>query len=425
MIKFRISNLLCLIIAIAWVYLGTLPWREQVMINQLEAGESTGSTNFLLPYGVDFSRAYIKNELTKDDPVLESLALLTKKNIQQRPLLAYSWLDLAEIEYRLENDSQKIYEYVSKAQEFWPTTSYSLYVIASFWLKIGEVEKAINAFGQYLETRPSQVSTVLGITSLLESDANRVIELLFAENLTDPARQINISKRMLSYAIKQKNSNLASATWNKFSTILLEDEQLVVDYIKFLIQQNLVEQAQVIWKTRYGDQQIAESFLNSGFELEMIQGSFGWKIGNSTEFQWGIDDEIFFQDERSLMLKFSGESNIQFHHVEQLIPVQPGAIYQVSAYWRGQGITTRSTPHIELSAVHSNIQTKARSQTKRGSWGWEKLEALLEIPEDSALLRVRIKRNRTQSLDKNIAGSVWFDDFKIIRLGNERNKFEL
>ena len=416
MIKFRSANLILLVIAIIWIYLGLLPWREQLVIKAIQTTESSEFKFSPFPFSVDANRSYVRKKLTQSDPDLESLALQAQKNISQRPLLAYSWLDLAEIKYRQGEDIQAVNEYVSKAQSLWPTTSHSLYLVASFLLKTGELDKSIQAFGQFLETRPSQVPAILSITPLLEPDTDQLVEFLFSDSPTGKANRAKIIKRAFNYSIKHKKSGLAASIWNKFNSTLLEDNELVVDYIKYLIRQNQIKQALAIWKSYFGEQQIVETFLNSGFESEMIQTGFGWKIANSKEFEWGIDNEIAYQGERSFMLKFSGESNIHFHHIEQLIPVVPGAKYRLSTYWRGQNITTRSTPHIELSAVHSDEPATVRTKTKRGNWSWEKLEAELEIPQDSSLLRVRIRRNKTKSLDKNISGSVWFDDFKITRI---------
>ncbi len=411
---FRVPNMLFLAAIMTWSYLGLLPWREQQQIEAIEADGINLDIN-RLPFGVEVSRVYVNKKLLENNSDMDLLESLVKKNIIDRPFFAHSWLDLAHIKYHQKNLDEAI-EYADKAQQLWSTEGYLLYFVGSFWMKIGEFDRAIKTFGKYLSTKPRNISGILDILFLLESDSDKLVRLLFADESIESNNREQLLRRVLSNSIHENRIKLAISLWNQFNPDEFSNDKLSMKYLNALIRHNYIDQAILAWNQYTDDLPVENVIVNGGFESEFINGGFDWRIRSQDGVEWSLDSDISYQGQNSLKLNFDGQDNINYSNIQQVIPVEPGAKYRLTAYWRGTNVTTRSTPFIQLAAIRGQEKVNSRSDSKRGSWSWEKLAVEIKMPEDSKLLRVSIRRKKTNALDRNISGTIWFDEFNLEKL---------
>ena len=407
-----VVKLLVLIIIFSWVYLGSLAWQDYRLIEQINSEQSNTSQIVSIPFFVESAREQVNEKLSKANPDISHLEQKILKNIENRPLYAYSWLDLANLKY-YQDDEKLLNFYINQAQNLWPTASYSLYLIGSFWFKIGENEKAIKAFNQYLYTRPKELASILNIIRIIQRNRGTLVDLIFDSEYGDSEYKHVLAERIMNYALRNKDLDLTNSIWNKMNGSLIDNDELVQKYLNNLILNNEIEAAIVVAQQYFPGIEIKETILNAGFESEIIDGGFHWNFREHNSVNHSIDTEISFEGENSLKIEFTGGENVDYQHVKQIIPVEPGTTYKVTAYWRAQGITTRTTPYIELAAMNSSYRAVTRSESKRGNWSWKEVEMEIDIPDDSNLMRIMIKRDKTSALDKNIEGQLWIDDFKI------------
>ena len=393
-------------------------WQQDTQIKNIES-ESTSLSDFkFIPFADQALFSSIEKQLIGGDPdydvVEKQIALLQ----DYRPLYAPAWLQLAQL-HLLKGDKTTAIKHARFAEQLWENRGFHLYRIASFWIKVGDVENAIRTLGRYIITHPEDTFSSLRMARLLSGDPVKMINEMYSAENDALLAERQVHEKIFDYALKQQDTELALATWQKFGPDLVSNERHIGRYINYLIANNNSAAALEVWNAFSGID-ITEKMTNGGFESALSRLGFGWNIQHSDEFSWDIDEDIFYQGSKSLKLAFDGEHNVDFQHIRQIIPVEPGQTYRFSGYWRGNGLTTTSTPYIELTPMYTVERLNVRTKANKGNWGWEKFEEYIEIPLQSNFLRVRIRRNLSKALDKNIAGRVWFDEFELEKVsGNQ------
>lgn len=415
-----IKGSLCLF-CLVWIYSNYLLWQQDSQTKKIANDQVSAAEFEFIAFADQPLYSSIEKQLASGevefDFVEKQIALLQ----DYRPLFAPAWLQLAQL-YFLKGDKDAAMENAHFAQQLWKNRGFHLYKIASFWVKVGDTDNAIRTLGRYIITHPDDIYSSLHMARLLSGDPQKMLTELYTVDNSELLNEQEAHEDIFDYALKQEDAELAQTTWNKFSSQLVINERLVGRYINFLIAQNDSELALTVW-TAYSAIDISEKISNGGFENELSRLGFGWNFQQSDEYSWDIDDEIYHQGGKSLKLAFTGEHNVDFQHIRQIIPVEPGETYRFSGYWRGNGVSTTSTPYIELTPMYTIERQNARVGTNKGNWGWEKIEEFIEIPLQSNFLRVRIRRNQSSSLDRNISGRVWFDELKLEKISNEQLKF--
>ena len=110
-------------------------------------------------------------------------------------------------------------------------------------------------------------------------------------------------------------------------------------------------------------------------------------------------------------IDFGGQDNIHLTVPWTRIPVEPGARLVLTGQWRAAGLTTRSRPYLQLTAEGARIN--ARVEVPGADFDWQPFELDVDVPEESQLLRLTVRRNRTNAFDRNIAGTLWLDDLTL------------
>ncbi len=155
--------------------------------------------------------------------------------------------------------------------------------------------------------------------------------------------------------------------------------------------------------------------------MELTRLGTGWMNRFVNGVKGLIDSNISKEGKYSYRLDFDGKQNINYYHFSQKLPLQSGKKYLLSGFWKGREVSTRSTPFIEISSINSQNNQTRRSVTKRGTWEWERFEITFTVPEDAWLVRIRVRRFKTDALDQLISGSIWLDDITLESVSEESN----
>ncbi|MEE9448170.1 MAG: hypothetical protein V3V09_09435, partial [Arenicellales bacterium] len=116
-----------------------------------------------------------------------------------------------------------------------------------------------------------------------------------------------------------------------------------------------------------------------------------------------------------LKVALDGTENINLHRPTITVPVEEGAQYRLSVYWKGEQITTRTNPFFELYFKDGEKTKTIRSKQKRGSWNWQRINMGFDVPMGTHFVNLRLRRHSTQSLDKLISGTIYLDDVQLTR----------
>jgi len=164
-----------------------------------------------------------------------------------------------------------------------------------------------------------------------------------------------------------------------------------------------------------------EHVFDGGFEKQITYGSeivFGWQVNNNPQTQMVIDPDQSHDGRRSLKLVFEARANLEAVNVFELVPVQPGAEYDVEWYVSTKDLVTGSAPSVDVLDPTTNGVLVSSTPTPTGTIPWTKMNLSFKTGEKTEAVLLRVVRVSCATKDTPacpIFGVVWYDDFSIQR----------
>ena len=222
----------------------------------------------------------------------------------------------------------------------------------------------------------------------------------------------------MRHARNQNNLPLASAIWQRLDHPREPGERVVSDYLGLALNHGAFELVTAAWAEL--DPEYRPGSLPAGsFHLPIeYMPTFGW----STRMPTGVrlmretvnpvpwrqaEDEANNNNKSSATLRliFDGSENIRFRHLSVRFPVLEPGRYQLSGWWRGERLTTRSLPRLEAGLNLSG--QRERLEAPSGHFSWQPFTMDLEVTTPMDTLVLRVIRDSTHAFDRYIEGSMW------------------
>ncbi len=396
------------------MYFGTIPYREELHLKRIDAGVDGVEFREKIPFTDKPGRLLARKWLASRQGSAEDALYHIKQSIKNRPLYAHSWLDLAEINIRLKK-YKEAGEYIDIATDMWPNHRILLWRAAMLWLQIGEENKVFAILKRYIRARPGHLKRAVVVGARFETNPERLIKRLVPEEPPYDKQVGYYMEQLLIYAINQNNADLANAAWLRFSEKSRKDKKILSKYIDYMIRTDDGNNAVNVF-LQYTGGHIKDDVFNGGFENKLLNFGFGWIAKKNAGVSLTFDTDYTFKGNQSLRIDFDGTTNLDYRHLYQRILVEPGGRYQLKGMWRGEGISTRSNPYLEMFSIGAKKNSRTKTQSKRQSWRWQLIQAELQVPEDSSFITVRMRRRKADALDNKISGSIWLDELHIVKL---------
>jgi hypothetical protein len=194
------------------------------------------------------------------------------------------------------------------------------------------------------------------------------------------------------------------------------DDHLYDRYVHFLISRREIQRAAAIRKQHIGD----EGITYPGFEYPLSNRGFGWRLDSGEH--WNIQRVGFqkIEGNYSLQIRFSGNENIHFHHLRQIVPVLPGKDYEISFWWRSRNLTTDQLPFIEVIGFDCK-NSYWKSEMIPFTAGWQKETIFFSVPEECHAVTVRLRRQVSHRFDSKISGEIWLDQFNLETIDRQQS----
>jgi hypothetical protein len=191
------------------------------------------------------------------------------------------------------------------------------------------------------------------------------------------------------------------------------DPDMVLQYTHFLVGQKKVLAAREVWD-QLDD---GAGMTNAGFEKEITRRGFDWRYSEDKQENWEIRriNSTVSDESHALRVWFAGEKNIAFHHLYQIVPVEPLQPYRLSYRWKSKWISTDQGPFVEIYGYdQKGLHHKGPMIKGTNLWHTETLE--FKPPEECNAVVVRLRRLKSRRFDSKIAGTLWLDDFKLEKI---------
>ena len=187
-------------------------------------------------------------------------------------------------------------------------------------------------------------------------------------------------------------------------------------YLEFLIQHRFYELAYYTWLQFLPQQQLAQAghLYNGGFEAPPSGMPFDWVLTKGTGVTAEVAAKADQPGERVLHLQF-GPGRVDYRDVTQLIMLAPGQ-YQFHGKYKGDLVSERGLEW-RVTCAGKDQNAIGQGVVSRGANSqWLDLEFSFTVPEaDCPAQYVKLVFDARSASEKFISGSIWFDDFKIVR----------
>ncbi|MEE9238658.1 MAG: hypothetical protein V3U58_03770, partial [Thermodesulfobacteriota bacterium] len=145
----------------------------------------------------------------------------------------------------------------------------------------------------------------------------------------------------LQFLIRKRDVNESKKIFDSIRKNNLEqniDDRTFRDYINLLIAHKEIDYAYAEWRNKY-PLETPDLVWNSGFENDILNYGFDWIINNGNGFKVSID---VADNSKNLRIDFNGQENLDFRNLYQIVPVEPGSVYDFIYNMETLDITTRN-----------------------------------------------------------------------------------
>lgn len=245
----------------------------------------------------------------------------------------------------------------------------------------------------------------------LRTDALNLLDLHVAGNVST-ALTILSPRNLpdyLNWLMRWRRTEDSLRVWAALTENQKRTDALHERYVNFLVAQKQIKPAVDIWVKATGSRGIA----NPGFESVLgMNQIFDWRA-RPGEF-WDIQrDKVAPKEGHSaLRIDFSGKENIQFAHLSQIVPVQPGVDYRLSFWWRSRDLTTDQRPSLEIRGVQCGHPGWS-SEMAPNNGDWRRESIAFSVPEACYAVSLTLHRRPSYRFDCKIKGQLWLDDFQL------------
>ncbi|MBW2605452.1 MAG: tetratricopeptide repeat protein [Deltaproteobacteria bacterium] len=235
----------------------------------------------------------------------------------------------------------------------------------------------------------------------LDKNVTRAIQVLDMDNLIP----------CLEWMMRWGRADDAKIVWQEITASGIQNEEVRLKYIHFLVSQKQVKQAADIRRQRVEN---ADGITNAGFENEITHQGFDWRYTANQKGKWTIRRTLSgaSSGEHCLKIRFEGKENISFGHLYQIVPVDPMTPYRLTYHWRSRDLTTDQGPFVGIYGYDSK-GFSVKGAMMLGTHGWQKQVIEFTAPKDCHAVVVRLHRRPSHRFDSKIAGRLWLDDFRL------------
>ncbi|HET9407617.1 MAG TPA: carbohydrate binding domain-containing protein [Candidatus Sulfotelmatobacter sp.] len=376
---------------------------ERVEVSSLQRATSLDPTN------AEFRNHLGRyQELVARDP--GSAIAPFRAAVAVNPHSARYWFDLASA-YQILGDTPNQTAALERAIEADPTTPDVAWEAANLYLVQGENQKALREFRVVLSNDPYLAGAAIQFCWRINPDVDALLH-----DVIPPRADAYIA--FLSLLMNKEETAGTAKVWTALMQTSDKFElRLALDYFRYLILHQDVDQAQLVWRQaahRFAlDSYIPNSanlIVNGNFSLDVLNGGQDWQYQKQPSVELTLDPSDFHGGRRSLLITFDGPA-VADAGVLQFVPVQPDTTYEFSAYYKIGELEGAGAPHFTLQDAYDKTIYYDSDELKEAGF-WKSVNGELTTGPDCRLLILHIRRLPEGS---PIRGKLWVDDFHLAR----------
>ncbi|HXG31370.1 MAG TPA: carbohydrate binding domain-containing protein [Thermodesulfobacteriota bacterium] len=327
------------------------------------------------------------------------------RSLELSPLFSSSWLGLTEV-FAENGEKQRALITLKRAVELSPFYISRLWEASILALRLGFQPMAIESLRTVAKADPARRERVFDVCWELINDPDLILKAIVTDDSLPS---------YLRYLISRGRLKETFPVWDRMKKIGMVSKEIASYYMDFLIARDESSMALSIWTDMFGRGKDNSLVWNGGFESDPM-GTFDWKIKDVDGVKVTFDSGQRFEGNYSLKLRFDGEHNVDFYHISQIVPVEPDTDYILTSYVATMKITTKNGIGWEVFCYPRINMTKSTDPVVETT-GWRRVELSFHTPSDCRAVVIRLRRYKSNRIDKYISGTAWVDDVKLFKVG--------
>ncbi len=309
-----------------------------------------------------------------------------------------AWLKLAQVESVLGNKRRavRLLRFVHRETADTSNYKWDQVLLAS---ELGAEDIFIEHINAVIGVPGLKNDALMMLDQYFKAEIDRIVAVLSPGRLDD----------YLEWLMRWKRTEDSWQIWQEITAEKRALEAVYEPYARFLLRQREIEKAVSVWKEQSG----VDGVFNPGFESELSGRVFGWSYRQSRQGLWEIERTTAqaLRGRHALRIVFNGQKNINFSHVSQLVPVQPGASYEISFYWKSRKLSTDNRPFIAVSGYA--CEGRWQSGMVGPDTGWQQQVITFRAPDGCHAVKITLRREPSRKFDSKIRGELFVDDFDL------------
>ncbi len=331
----------------------------------------------------------------------------------------------------------------ARALDASPMTPRLYWSAGNYHLRAGWRADALANFRRLLDLDPSYADAVFQVCLRASGSSDSIRQGILATN-----RNPQVSITFVNLASGLGDDDSAYTEWRHFASADYADGAYeagnahhvpmslteVEPYLDHLIADGKERDAVAVWtdlqrlsvvpasgsdfhtgKLPADDALQSQPVFNGGFERSPLNAGFDWRY-NSQPFVSVALADASHSGSHSLRVEFTGNLNQEYEPIFEVVPMEPGRSYALSAFVRSQAIASDTGPRLRVrdlgcsSASCLDISTPDVTSTTP----WHEVNVSFTAGPETRFVRLSIWRPRSRGYPSEISGVLWVDDVSII-----------
>jgi len=367
------------------------------------------------PEGPDYY--YQLGVIHRDDPVDQDLRLARyylEKASDLNPYHWRYWLELAR-SYEISEMSAQAEQAYLKAVEINPKAPVYRWRLANFYIREGELEKALLQFKMAIELDPVEyLQSTLALLWKAGVGSEDILSIYPEDQWA--------GLMLMRFLVQQEGvkEGLLDGQWEKLlsgssNSVAIDEGEF---YIQYLLDCERFHKAREEWIRLVRGNGLEdktylkkENFLwNGTFEMPITGRALDWRAKQSDAYEIiPLMTSSGSERNKGLKFDFKGVENINFNGFQQLVIVEPEVEYEFSFKARSEEISTEQGLYFEVVAESEILQT----EQILGTTPLTEYSSRFKVPSDQSLVVVRLRRQPSRRIDNKLRGTLWIETVKL------------
>ncbi|MCB2173653.1 tetratricopeptide repeat protein [bacterium] len=259
----------------------------------------------------------------------------------------------------------------------------------------------------------------LGLTDLLPAELRYIIAHIPGKSRTDALKlaftlwpdpttlltQIGTENllHLFNHAVRTNRPQEALTFWHHLTqSPIAPDDRQIVAFIEMLLRTDHVAEAVPIWRQHFNDQ---NTIFNPDFKSRPLGRAFGWRLTDHK----GVDqrfEPLPQPGSHAIQLRFKGWENLSYHHLLQIVPLEPQNDYRFTVQMKADKLTTDQRPFWEVYGYKCQAP-RTTSEMVATNQDWTEHTIDFHVPSNCSAMVVRLRRQESTMLDNKISGRLW------------------